>query len=862
MNADSLTPATASVTDVDWRFLLPHAPRGSFEHLVLLGGSPALERLLLQLGVARRVSRMPVDGDQGDAVIVLAGATESVDGAARHLGANGVLYWEIDRRNRGCLGVTPGHAARRMRRLGLSPTGSYWVKPGFTNRQMYLPLGAVSAFRWYLETLYRSRTPRRLLNGILRALALDRRGLTAVAPCFAVTAVRGPARAPALIERARQEGISIAADALPVLLAHGRAEWNRVVFLLFASDAPHPTAALKVPRLPVFNEQTAWEHHVLDELRAHVGPSLGESLPASTLFRWNELMVSMQTCVAGASVHSRSGPAATGPLEDLRLTADWLAAFHRETAIERVPARQWIAENLINGVCAEYAATFQPTAAETRLFETLSRRLDTVDEATVPIAWQHADFCPPNVYLNRSQVSVIDWETARRGPAVVDLLSFITYWGAAIAGCMTDTQRVEHFEALLCAPALASPFVQAVHAEIADYMRRLNVPRWLLPFLLVYTFLEKALEEPRRRARLEGSGASDRTGNLEAAYVESLARHADSLFGIAASVGEREAGRADVTVAIATIDRPSRLERCVAAMLAGSTLPAEIVIVDQSSDGRTADLVATAAWQRVVSIRYVRQACCGLAASRNAAIAHSSQPIIVFTDDDCVAGHDWLKTIVAGFASAEGPAAVTGQILPFGPEQPDFHAMSTLTRRARTTYAGRSLPWVVGSGANTAVTRQWLERVGGFDERLGAGSPGRSAEDVDLLYRLLRAGATVRYDPDAMVFHERQYGPRRRATSSAYGFGMGAFCALWARRRDPYALWMLAGWCVDRGRALASACAQRRWWRLPEELLMLAGAVRGMAYGVACPERDGIPQYGRAAAGPLATASMELGKIE
>ena len=289
---------------------------------------------------------------------------------------------------------------------------------------------------------------------------------------------------------------------------------------------------------------------------------------------------------------------------------------------------------------------------------------------------------------------------------------------------------------------------------------------------------------------------------------------------------------ADVTVAVATINRPSQLVRCVTAILAAPTLPAELVIVDQSADTHTGDLVAAAGWERLVPLKYVRQPGRGLATSRNLAIALASRPIVVFTDDDCVPDPAWLAGIVAGFAGMEQADAVTGRILPLGPDRPGFHAMSTRSSRVRTVYRGRSLPWRAGSGANTAVSRRWLERIGGFDERLGAGSPGRSAEDMDLIYRLLRAGATIRYEPDAIVFHERQAGAQRLATSLSYGFGMGALCVLWARRRDPYALWMLGGWGFDRGRALLGACLRRRWWRIPEELLMLRGATRGVAHGL------------------------------
>jgi hypothetical protein len=102
---------------------------------------------------------------------------------------------------------------------------------------------------------------------------------------------------------------------------------------------------------------------------------------------------------------------------------------------------------------------------------------------------------------------------------------------------------------------------------------------------------------------------------------------------------------------------------------------------------------------------------------------------------------------------------------------------------------------------------------------------------MDLFYRLLLAGATVRYEPDALVFHERQDGERRLASRWTYGFGMGAFCAIWTRRPDAYAVWILTRWALDRSRALLGAIVRCRWRRVREELLMLRGAATGVAFG-------------------------------
>ena len=116
------------------------------------------------------------------------------------------------------------------------------------------------------------------------------------------------------------------------------------------------------------------------------------------------------------------------------------------------------------------------------------------------------------------------------------------------------------------------------------------------------------------------------------------------------------------------------------------------------------------------------------------------------------------------------------------------------------------------------------------------GSAGRSAEDVDLLYRLLLAGAAIRYEPTAIIFHERKDQAGWLMARSSYGYGMGAFCAMWLRMHDSYAGWMLARWCSERTLSLARACVNGRWRRAMGELLMLKGAASGLVYGARCED--------------------------
>ena len=118
-------------------------------------------------------------------------------------------------------------------------------------------------------------------------------------------------------------------------------------------------------------------------------------------------------------------------------------------------------------------------------------------------------------------------------------------------------------------------------------------------------------------------------------------------------------------------------------------------------------------------------------------------------------------------------AAVAGRVLPLGDPSEGTYVVSPRAADQPTEYRAGAVPWAVGTGGNFAASRAWLDRVGRFDERLGAGSPGKAAEDADLIYRILRTGGIVRYEPLAVVYNERQTEQQRlrsRWTASSTAF--------------------------------------------------------------------------------------------
>lgn len=61
-----------------------------------------------------------------------------------------------------------------------------------------------------------------------------------------------------------------------------------------------------------------------------------------------------------------------------------------------------------------------------------------------------------------------------------------------------------------------------------------------------------------------------------------------------------------------------------------------------------------------------------------------------------------------------------------------------------------------GTGANMAFRRRVLQELGGFDPSLGAGTPTRGGDDLDIFFRVLKADWALVYEPAAVVYHRHR----------------------------------------------------------------------------------------------------------
>jgi glycosyltransferase involved in cell wall biosynthesis len=242
----------------------------------------------------------------------------------------------------------------------------------------------------------------------------------------------------------------------------------------------------------------------------------------------------------------------------------------------------------------------------------------------------------------------------------------------------------------------------------------------------------------------------------------------------------------ELSVIVATRDRAERLAQCLAALdeaWAVVQVPWEVILVDNASTDHTAEVARDFALQASYPVIVLGEPRPGLSHARNAGAAASHSSWLAFTDDDCLVDPHWLRALRAAVAERPRLEVIGGRV-----DLADPRDLSTSTRLFPDAVEIADIDTLMGRmiGCNLAIRADLFQALGGFDPRLGAGTPAGSAEDLDLLYRALRGGAVMRYEPTVSLRHAhgRRGEVQKRKLAKAYTRGRGAFLAKQSLRGD------------------------------------------------------------------------------
>ncbi len=217
-----------------------------------------------------------------------------------------------------------------------------------------------------------------------------------------------------------------------------------------------------------------------------------------------------------------------------------------------------------------------------------------------------------------------------------------------------------------------------------------------------------------------------------------------------------------ISVIVATRDRAPLLEGALDALCrqVSPGCPVEILVVDNGSVDGTAAVVQSAARASQVPVLYLTEAKPGKSHALNTAVRHAKGDILVFTDDDVLPSPKWLSAYARAFAET-GADYAAGRILPLWEATPPrwltpaLHGVLAIPDGGtkRLTLEGVH-DHVMPIGANMAVRRHVLDRVGGWNPQLGKlKNTLRTGEDHEFALRLIAAGFAGVYEPEASVLH-------------------------------------------------------------------------------------------------------------
>jgi GT2 family glycosyltransferase len=287
--------------------------------------------------------------------------------------------------------------------------------------------------------------------------------------------------------------------------------------------------------------------------------------------------------------------------------------------------------------------------------------------------------------------------------------------------------------------------------------------------------------------------------------------------------------RAPVSVVIPTIGRPTLLRACLRSIFAGDQHPDEVLVVDQSDDRATAEVVAGFS---SMGVAILESGPVGLPRALNDGLRNARHNRLLVTNDDCTVDPSWIRIGASLAVSAGETSIITGRVLPAG--DPDM-IPSIKTDPEPYDYTGERR-WEVLYANNMVLPVSAVLEIGGFDEMF------KSAEDNDLCYRWLKAGHRLEYRPElVVVHHDWRTRQQLEALHERYWYGTGQFYAKHLHLGDVRMLRYLGRDLVGLGRGHISRWLRRERRGTPYGRAMLHGLPAGMREGWRAVRRSRRP---------------------
>jgi glycosyltransferase involved in cell wall biosynthesis len=183
----------------------------------------------------------------------------------------------------------------------------------------------------------------------------------------------------------------------------------------------------------------------------------------------------------------------------------------------------------------------------------------------------------------------------------------------------------------------------------------------------------------------------------------------------------------------------------------------ELLVVDNNSTDATGAIGLEFCQRMPELFRYVKEPVQGLSFARNTGIRAANADLIAFVDDDVFFDEKWLIEILDAFRITDA-MCVGGRSIPrFEAGKPSWISTELLSLYGSTN-SGDTIKRMQFPehpfGLNMVFRREVFESVDLFNTSLGRTKTSLlSNEEVELFFRIDRAGLPVFYTPSALIYH-------------------------------------------------------------------------------------------------------------
>jgi Glycosyl transferase family 2 len=202
-----------------------------------------------------------------------------------------------------------------------------------------------------------------------------------------------------------------------------------------------------------------------------------------------------------------------------------------------------------------------------------------------------------------------------------------------------------------------------------------------------------------------------------------------------------------VSVVVPAYNNVGKLSQCLSALRIAGSADTELIVVDDASSD---DVLSTAARYGAQVLRLARNA--GPAAARNHGARYARGQLLFFVDADVVVPNNAIGRIRTILDCHGEIAAVFGSY-DADPAAPGLMSQYRNLLHHFVHQKGKAEAATFWAGCG-AIRRAAFERVGGFDERR---FPRPSIEDIELGYRLRRAGYRIFLDKSLQSKHLKRW---------------------------------------------------------------------------------------------------------